>query len=308
MMKKRFAFLSLVLCFALLLSLTAFAADVRLSNQSLKIDGESVYAQAYNIDGSNYFRLRDLAYLLSGTEACFSVSYVKATNSVVIVTGEDYTPIGTELDASGSETPASAVPSPQALVIDGETVSGLSAYNIDGSNYFQLRALGEALGFDVDYDEGTRTMLVSTGPGSSLPEDWSPDIRFTTQDAEGKTWTDACFHDAKLTMINFWAYWCGPCISEMPDLQKLQDEYADEGLQILGISERSFEEDNVAVMEEMGITYPCLRYTSDFDYYLSTGYIPTTVFVDSNGRVVGEVQIGSNSYRGWASIIESLLP
>ena len=140
------------------------------------------------------------------------------------------------------------------------------------------------------------------------PEDWNPDICFTTLDEKGNEWTDACFRDTKLTMINYWAYWCGPCVSEMPDLQKLQEKYGDAGLQILGISDEEYEEDNVAVLEQLGVTYPCLRYTSDFDPYLNTGYIPDTVFVDYNGKVVSEVYIGSMSYADWAAIIESLLP
>ena len=140
------------------------------------------------------------------------------------------------------------------------------------------------------------------------PEDWNPDIRFTTLDEKGSEWTDACFRDAQLTMINFWAYWCGPCVSEMPDLQKLSEDYAEWGLQILGISDKEYEEENIYVLEQLGVTYPCLRYTADFDLYLNTGYIPDTVFVDSSGKVVSEVYIGSKSYADWAAIVESLLP
>ena len=143
---------------------------------------------------------------------------------------------------------------------------------------------------------------------SELPEDWDPDISFTTVDEKGSQWTDACFRDAKLTMINYWAYWCGPCVREMPDIQRLSEEYAERGLQVLGISDEEFEADNIDTMAAIGVTYPCLRYTRDFDSYLSTGYIPDTVFVDGNGKVVSEVYIGSNSYEGWAGIIESLLP
>ena len=153
-----------------------------------------------------------------------------------------------------------------------------------------------------------------TDAAPGLPEetseptaDWEPDIRFTTLDEKGNAWTDACFRYAKLTMINYWAYWCGPCVGEMPDIQKLSEVYAPRGLQVLGLSDESYEEDNIETMAELGVTYPCLRYTSDFDPYMNTGYIPDTVFVDENGKVLGEVYIGSNSYEDWAAIIESLL-
>ena len=156
---------------------------------------------------------------------------------------------------------------------------------------------------DADVAASLGFETASQEPEPEPEAEWDPDIRFTTVDMEGNTVTDACFRDAKLTMINFWAYWCGPCVREMPDLQKLQDKYGDAGLQILGISDEDYEEDNIAVLEQLGITYTCIRYTSDFDEYLLTGYIPDTLFIDSEGHVLGEVLIGSNSYEGWEEII-----
>ncbi len=307
-MKKRIIPLFLTLCLTLILAFPASAAEIRLSNQSLKVNGESAYAQAYNIDGSNYFKLRDMACLLNGTGAQFSVTYMFELNMVVIETGEAYAPIGTELDASAAETPSNVVESPQSLVIDGETVDGLSAYNIDGANYFKLRDLGAALGFGVDYEGPSRTMLVTTPDLSEAEEKWMPDISFDTVDTEGNRWTDACFKDAELTMINYWAYWCGPCVEEMPELQRLLDSYASKGLQILGIYDPIDEEDNKAVLDELGITYPCILYTQDFDGYLNTGYLPSTIFVNSEGKVVSSVYIGSTDYIGWMITVSEYLP
>ncbi len=144
--------------------------------------------------------------------------------------------------------------------------------------------------------------------GISAKISWSPDISFSTVDSNGKKWTDSCFQNAKLTMVNLWAYWCGPCCSEMPDLQQLSQDYAGRGLQILGISDEGYEADNIVTMKELGVTYPCLRYVSQFDEYMSTGSIPTTIFIDQYGKVVGKVYVGSRSYQAWAAIIESLLP
>ena len=172
---------------------------------------------------------------------------------------------------------------------------------------------GEGSLLELLISKGTVDAEVAASLGfavaSEEPEaEWAPDISFTTVDMDGNTVTDAVFGDAKLTMINYWAYWCGPCVREMPDLQRLQEKYGGAGLQILGISDEEFEEDNIDVLEQLGVTYPCLRYTAEFDPYLNTGYIPDTVFVDSSGKVVSEVYIGSMSYGDWAAIIESLLP
>ena len=136
---------------------------------------------------------------------------------------------------------------------------------------------------------------------------WSPDIRFTTADMDGNKWTDACFADHELTMINRWAYWCGPCVRELPDLQKLSDEYASKGVLILGVGDFDDEEKNIKKLKQLDVTYPCLRYSAAFDSYLKTGYIPTTIFVDSDGKVLGEAMIGSRSYDDWAQLIEENL-
>ena len=136
----------------------------------------------------------------------------------------------------------------------------------------------------------------------------SPNVlRFTTVDSDGNEWSDEAFADAKVTMLNLWAYWCPPCVGEMPDLQKLSEDYADRGFQILGVSMEEYEADNVAKMAELGVAYPCLRLTESLYAVLNTSYVPSTIFVDSEGQILGEVVVGSNNYEGWAAIIEGYL-
>ncbi|MCL2436844.1 MAG: hypothetical protein FWD00_02275 [Clostridiales bacterium] len=132
---------------------------VVVSTQALMIDGELVETtQPYNIDGSNYFRLRDLAALMNGTGSQFNVTF--EAPYIVVTTGEAYEALGTEL-VIGDDLSATTVPSTQVLMVDGETVEIL-VYNIGGYNYFQLRGLGELIGFTVDFDEATRTIIVET--------------------------------------------------------------------------------------------------------------------------------------------------
>ena len=154
--------LALALIVMLLVSLcsTAFAFDASvLSTQKLTVNGEAIDCEKYNIDGNNYFKLRDLAYLLNGTNSQFAVDYDEAAKTVVITTGEAYKAVGGELEV-GADKSASTVASAQTIKIDGETVTDLTVYNIGGNNYFKLRDLGKAVGFYVHYDEATRTMLV----------------------------------------------------------------------------------------------------------------------------------------------------
>ena len=132
------------------------------TNQALSVNGIAlpVAPAAYNCDGYNYFKIRDLAMLLSATSAKFNVSYDEAQNAVVVELGKDYVPVGGELAAVGE--PTKVLVSPQSFLLNGAPVAP-DAYNIDGNNYFKLADLGAILGFEVGYDEATRTILVNTG-------------------------------------------------------------------------------------------------------------------------------------------------
>lgn len=142
---------------------------------------------------------------------------------------------------------------------------------------------------------------------AGLAEAFHPDFTFTTTDREGSEWTESCFASCKLTILNFWEPWCGPCVGEMPDLQKISQAYADQGLQVIGIYQtEGVEEDVTQVLNDTGVTYPILHYTSDFDF-LQTGYVPTTVFVDRQGKIVVEPFAGSMDYDSWAEMVEDNL-
>lgn len=146
-----------------------FVTDVRSevvpTRQTLKIDGAEKTAEIYNINGANYFKLRDMAALLTGTAAQFSVDYDAVSNTIVIETGKAYAAIEGDLTTPAAAEAAgkagTAVKSAQSLTIDGKAAF-LAPYNIGGNNYFALRDLGAAVGFGVDYDGAARAMLVST--------------------------------------------------------------------------------------------------------------------------------------------------
>ena len=135
-----------------------------------------------------------------------------------------------------------------------------------------------------------------------------PAITFTTTDREGNTWDETAFQGHSLTMLNFWEPWCGPCVGEMADIQKLSEDYTDKGLQVLGIySTPGMEADVDAVLEKTGVKYPILHDTEDFDVFRS-GYVPTTVFIDESGRVAGnQLYVGARSYADWEALVLELL-
>ena len=159
---------------------------------------------------------------------------------------------------------------------------------------------------------GTTTTASKSTEAVVTGEDFDPDFTFRTTDRLGNEWTETAFAANKLTMINFWEPWCGPCVSEIPDLERLYEAYKDKGFQIIGVySETHMESDVDGILEKGKVSYPILKYTSEFDVF-QTGYVPTTIFVDSKGHIIkmedgsGSV-IGSNSYEGWEAIIKNYL-
>ena len=163
-MKKLLAIL-LAVCLLLTLGIPAFAGaeTTVLSSQKLTVNGKAVNCEKYNVDGSNYFKLRDLAYVLNGTDAQFNVTYDAASRTMQVTTGEPYHPTGTELNLSGGDKSSTSVASTQTLMIDGVKHTDITAYNIGDNNYFKLRDLNKLLGFGLEYNDTTRTMLITTG-------------------------------------------------------------------------------------------------------------------------------------------------
>ena len=129
-------------------------------------------------------------------------------------------------------------------------------------------------------------------------------FRFRTTTLGGETADESLFSGCRLTMVNFFEPWCPPCVAELPELEKLSENYAAEGLQILGVF--SDEEGLEAVLKDAGVRYPVLRYVSAFDEF-QTGYVPTTVFFNERGEIVGETVVGARSYEDWESVVGELL-
>lgn len=124
------------------------------------VNGTNVAFDAYNINDNNYFKLRDLAHIISGSEKQFEVGWDEANNAIALTSGKAYTAVGGEMSSkgSGNKTPTATN---SKIYIDGKEVS-LKAYNIDGNNYFKLRDVGEAFDFNVSWDSGKNTIVIAT--------------------------------------------------------------------------------------------------------------------------------------------------
>lgn len=146
-----------------------------------------------------------------------------------------------------------------------------------------------------------------------------PFEEFTATDFEGNPVSEDIFEDYDLTMINIWATFCGPCINEMPDLGALNEEWKEKGVQVVGICSDLVDYDGTLVeeqletakeiVEETGASYLHINPEGDLARRLlpQISVVPTTVFVDSDGRQVTSTVRGSKSREEWEKMIEALL-
>lgn len=134
------------------------------STSTVTVNGSAISLQAYNINGSNYFKLRDIAQALNTTDKQFEVGYDSTNNAVTMTSKTAYTAIGGELKNSGSASSVNATLSTAKIYLDGKQIN-LTAYSIEGSNYFKLRDLASALDFSVTYDSTTSTIAIDTATG-----------------------------------------------------------------------------------------------------------------------------------------------
>ena len=144
--------------------------QVKSTTHKVKVNGKSVAPQGYYIVngteyGNNYFKLRDIAYLLNGTKSQFNVRWDAENERILLTSGTSYETVGGELKDSSTAVEKIGQ-STSTIVLDGEEIS-LDGYIINGNNYYKLRDIGKALGFDVDFENATGTVLISTAKDSS---------------------------------------------------------------------------------------------------------------------------------------------
>ncbi len=131
---------------------------------TVNVDGNSVDFVAYNIENNNYFKLRDIAVSLSGSDGQFDVVWNEESSSVELITGKAYSGeafISDEM-SENPEIVLSSVP----LYLNGKRVSA-KAYNIDGHNYFKLRDVAKLLDFGVFWSQ-EKGISIDTSRGYEL--------------------------------------------------------------------------------------------------------------------------------------------
>lgn len=159
---------------------------------------------------------------------------------------------------------------------------------------------------DTEVDQGADSQSASTDKGF-------PDIcSFNAETLDGGQFTQDDLADFDLTVINVWSTGCGPCLREMPELARLSASLPD-NVQFITylLFADYFAAEAAEILDEAGYDGVTLT-ASDGDLaelIEQVQYIPTTIFVDRDGRQVIEAVIGApqNPWAAYAGYIDQAL-
>jgi len=139
-------------------------------------------------------------------------------------------------------------------------------------------------------------LFYSTGFSFSSTCSIAPD--FTLNDINGKKVTLSELR-GNVVILNFWSIWCGPCLAEMPSLNKLYLEFKDKGLIVFAVAEDPAEKPVRSYIEEKSLVLPVLMDKKRKVYYQYSLFgIPVSFLIDKKGVIV-EKFIGE---RDWTSL------
>ena len=233
----------------------------------------------------------------------------------------------------------------RVFAIDGgrgltELDEALASFGLDTTDFKSLGTVGDYHFFchtepeaeyadtDAVFDEGFREEYDSLlpllddlswvriyEPQKTTTAEAGTIVKFETTDLAGEpVSSEEIFAENTVTMINIWGTFCGPCVNEMPDLEVLHGRLADKGCGIIGVvCDVNGPDDTVQIqtaeeiIADTGVTYRNLLPWDGFDAALPAEYIPTTYFVDSQGRLIGEAAVGARGADDYEALLNEAL-
>lgn len=173
---------------------------------------------------------------------------------------------------------------------------------------------------------GTTPNTDSSAPSSSQTDDTQSNdsaessddsaetfqLTFTAKGLDGNEVDQSVFANAKLTMMNIWATFCGPCINEMPELGELAAEGGTD-YQIIGVcadlnGTEDMLEDAKEIVSQTKANYLHLQPSEDlYPVLTASSSVPVTFFFDSEGKLVGKGILGAQKKDTWSQVISERL-
>ena len=163
--------------------------------------------------------------------------------------------------------------------------------------------------------------LCSCGSGEDIPPEPESGIlaSFSAADLDNNAVDQTIFADSRLTMVNIWGTFCSPCVREMPSLAELNQEYADQGFQVVGVIIDAADRNLAVTQSKLTAAREIISVTgADYTHLLPSSSlndalladiqsVPYTIFVNSEGCQIGGSYSGARSKQDWQKIIDSLL-
>ena len=186
------------------------------------------------------------------------------------------------------------------------TAEGLSEAEI--AQYEAAIAYLPALMKTVEFSEPQE---IDGGYETTLP---SGALSFTVKDLDGNDVASSALFAAKdLTVVNFWGTFCGPCIGEMPELGEWARTMP-ENVQLIGVlvdiedeNDIATIEDATSILKDANAAFVNLIPSDGLaDVVAGISAVPTTIFVDKDGNIVGEPIVGAD-VEGYKAFVEEYL-
>ncbi len=134
-------------------------------------------------------------------------------------------------------------------------------------------------------------------------------VDFSMKDLDGNEVTEQIFGQSEITIVNIWGTTCPPCIEELPELQKLTEEFDSSELQVIGLVADANDVAAKEIVESVGSNFVNLIPNADvFDSFLRyIQFTPTSVYVDKEGYILGEPDVGGKGIEYFRNKVNDFL-